>query len=105
MGERTIDPRQQFSKWLARWTSIFWFLYMTYLTTIMCMRPVVADACVYMAIIVSAVMGLSVGAYTKNSIWEKALLAGIQTEKLKLTWKPIKNTTSSTEEDTESGEG
>lgn len=104
MGDHKIDPRQQFSKWLARWTSIFWFLYMTYLTTIMCMRPAIADAAVYMSIIVSVVMSISVAAYTRNSIWEKSILAAIEKRKLELTWKPSSSTESSNSYD-EGSEG
>ena len=85
-----IDPRQQFSKWLARWTSVFWFFYMLYLATICIFQPDVADAIVYMAVIVSTVMVVNVWAYTRNSIYEKAIVAGMNLKQIKLTWKGSK---------------
>lgn len=96
-----IDPRQQFSKWLARWTSVFWFFYMLYLATICILRPEVADAIVYLSIIVSVVMVVNVWAYTRNSIYEKAILAGANFKQLKFTWKGTKEE----KEEDEEGEG
>ena len=96
-----MDPRQQFSKWLARWTSVFWFFYMVYLATICILQPEVADAIVYISVIVSAVMVVNVWAYTRNSIYEKAMLAGANFKQLKFSWKKSDNK----EEDEEEGEG
>lgn len=70
-----IDPKKQFSKKLARWTSIFWFLFMTWLSVLMMLVPEVALYCVYMGVISTAVMILNVWAYTQNSIYEKSVLA------------------------------
>lgn len=105
MGERKIDPRQQFSKWLARWTSIFWFAYMTYLTTICFMAPPVSDAMVYLAIIASCIMMLNVGNYTKNSIYEKVILASIEKKKLDLKWRPLQNEEDTDTDDDEGSDG
>jgi len=82
-----IDPRQQFSKWLARWTAVFWFFYLIYLATICIFQPDVADAVVYLTLIVSVVMVVNVWAYTRNSIYEKAILAGANFKEIKFTWK------------------
>lgn len=75
MPNKRIDPKQQFSKWLAKSGAVYWIVFMTGLLFVMCLRPEVAIACVYMAIIVSAVMIFHVWAYTKNSTYEKGLLA------------------------------
>lgn len=71
MGNYRIDPKKQFSKRLARWTAVFWFFYMTWLSAIVIIRPEAALYCVYMAIIVTVVMCLNVYTYTQNSIAEK----------------------------------
>ena len=70
-----IDPRKQFSKKLARWTSVFWFLFMSWLSVLMLLQPSAALYCVYMSIVVTAVMILNVWAYTRNSIYEKGVFA------------------------------
>ncbi|MBQ5757033.1 MAG: hypothetical protein IIV93_00805 [Clostridia bacterium] len=94
-----IDPRKQFSKKLARWTSVFWFLFMTWLSVLMMLEPQVAQYCVYMGIISTAVMILNVWAYTQNSIYEKSVLAMMDKTRLEFS---LKN--SNTTEDKE-GEG
>lgn len=75
MTERIIDPKKQFSKKLARWTAVFWFFYMSWLSVLMMLEPVVAIYTVYMAIIVTVVMIVNVWAYTRNSVYEKACFA------------------------------
>ena len=70
-----IDPKKQFSKKLARWTAVFWFLFMTWLSVLFMLEPASALYCVYMGIIVTAVMILNVWAYTRNSIYEKGVFA------------------------------
>lgn len=81
------DPRQQFSKWLARTGAVYWTFFHSALLGVMCYRPEVADACVKMALIVSAVMIFHVWAYTKNSTYEKALLAVLDKTKMELDFK------------------
>lgn len=95
-----IDPRKQFSKKLARWTSIFWFLYMTWLSVLMMLRPEVAQFCVYMAVISTAVMILNVWAYTKNSIYEKSVLAMMDKTRLEFS---LKNGNVSIDEEVDDG--
>lgn len=85
MGEIRIDPRQQFSKKLARWTASFWFLYMTLLSVILLLRPEAALYSVYMGIIATVVMLVNVYAYTKNSLTEKALLGMLDKTRIELT--------------------
>ena len=75
MGSR-MDPRKQFSKWLAKVGSYFWIAYLPALLVVICIRPEAATACVYLGLIVSAVMIIHVWAYTSNSIYEKARMQG-----------------------------
>lgn len=71
MGRIKIDPKQQFSKKLARWTAVFWFVYLTWLSVIILLQPTAALYVVYMSLICTVVMIVNVLAYTKNSIMEK----------------------------------
>ena len=84
MNNYRIDPRKQFSKRLARWTSIFWFIFMTWLSVLFMLVPDAALYCVYMGIIATSVMLLNVWAYTRNSIYEKGVFAMLDKTKLSL---------------------
>ena len=84
MGDIRIDPKKQFSKKLARWTAVFWFFYMTWLSVLMLLRAEVALYTVYMGIIVTAVMILNVWAYTRNSIYEKGVFAMLDKAKIEV---------------------
>ena len=97
MSEIRIDPKKQFSKKLARWTSVFWFLFMTWLTVLFLLVPEAALYCVYMGLIATAVMILNVWAYTRNSIYEKGVFAMLNRAKLEIGLKNGK--TSSSQED------
>lgn len=94
-----IDPRKQFSKRLARWTSIFWFVFMTWLSVLFVIVPESALYCVYMGIIATAVMILNVWAYTRNSIYEKGVLAMLDKARIEIGLANGK--TSTTDADTE----
>lgn len=84
MDNYRIDPRKQFSKRLARWTSVFWFVFMTWLSVLFMLVPNAALYCVYMGIIATSVMLLNVWAYTRNSIYEKGVFAMLDKTKLSL---------------------
>ena len=84
MKERVIDPRKQFSKRLARWTAVFWFFYMSWLSALMLLEPATALYTVYMGIIVTVVMIVNVWAYTMNSVYEKACFAVLNKTKLEI---------------------
>lgn len=73
--KQEFDPKQQFSKWLAKSGAVYWIFFHTALLIVMSLRPEVSMACVYMGIIVSVVMVFHVWAYTKNSTYEKGLHA------------------------------
>lgn len=80
-----IDPKKQFSKRLARWTAVFWFAYMTWLSVIMMLEPQVAMFCVYMGIMVTVVMIFMTVAYTHNSVAEKMAFALLDKTHMELT--------------------
>jgi hypothetical protein len=85
---RRVDPKDQFSKKLATWSAFFWFVYMIILLVVLLVEPDSGDAIVYLAAFVSLVMVLNIGAYTRNSIYDKAISAGaLSPGKLRLTWK------------------
>lgn len=91
MADRVIiDPTKQFSKRLARWTSIFWFFYMTWLSVILLLQPASAMFSVYMGIIVTAVMIVNVWAYTRNSVYEKGVFAMLDKTRIELGFKNAK---------------
>lgn len=84
---KRMDPKEQFSKKLATWTARFWFLFMLIAAAICVWVPGAADAAVYLAICASVIMLINVWAYTRNSVYEKAILAGMEKAKFGLTWK------------------
>ena len=98
MGEKR-DPAKQFSKWLARSGAVYWICFMSALLVLMYLRPEVSNACVYLAVIVSIVMIIHVWAYTKNSVYEKGLLAMLDKTRMQLSLGEVKD-----EKTEESGE-
>lgn len=100
-----IDPKKQFSKKLARWTAVFWFVYMTWLSVILMLQPAAALYSVYMGIIATAVMILNVWAYTKNSIYEKGVFAMLDKAKIEMNLSNTDDTDSTeTESDADESE-
>lgn len=79
------DPRKQFSKKLAKWTAVFWFVYMAWLSVLLYLQPSSAVYAVYMALIATVVMCINVWAYTRNSVYEKSLLAILDKTRMELT--------------------
>ena len=79
-----IDPKKQFSKRLARWTAVFWFVFMSWLSVIFIIEPAAALFSVYMGIIVTVVMMVNVIAYTRNSIAEKMAFTLLDKTKIEL---------------------
>lgn len=101
MSEFRVDPRKQFSKRLARWTSVFWFMYMTWLSVLFVLVPQAALYSVYMGIIATSVMLLNVWAYTRNSIYEKGVFAMLDKTKLSLSLNSYKPNEDSDAEESE----
>ena len=87
MGQVRIDPRKQFSKKLARWTAVFWFLFMAWLSVLLLLAPASSLYAVYMGVIATAVMILNVWAYTRNSIYEKGVFAMLDKAKIEMNLK------------------
>ena len=81
---KQVDPKNQFSKWLAKSGAVYWIFFHTLLMALMYLRPEVANACVYLSVIVSVVMIIHVWAYTRNSIYEKGLLAMLDKVQMEL---------------------
>lgn len=104
MNEVKIDPKKQFSKKLARWTAVFWFFFMTWLSVLFLLVPDAAVYSVYMAIVVTVVMIVNVWAYTHNSVYEKACFAMLNKAKIEIGLKNSKGG-SSNEEDLNDSEG
>ena len=103
MDNYRIDPKKQFSKKLARWTAIFWFVFMTWLSVILLLQPAAALYSVYMGIIATAVMILNVWAYTRNSIYEKGVFAMLDKAKIEMNLTN-KSADSETESDADESE-
>ena len=79
-----MDPRKQFSKWLARYGAIFWGAYLVIIAVLILAQPEAAMACVWLALIVTVNKMLDTWAYTKNSTYEKGLLAMLERTKMEL---------------------
>lgn len=105
MDEIRIDPKKQFSKRLARWTAVFWFVYMSWLSVIVLLEPTAALYCVYMSIIVSVIMLVNVIAYTRNSIAEKLAFTLLNKAKIEIGLKNSKGGSSDEEADLNDSEG
>ena len=75
---RRVDPQDQFSKKLARWSAWFWFGYMVLGLAAVVVQPLAGEPGVYLAGFSTAVMILNIGAYTRNSIYDKAIAAGVK---------------------------
>ena len=103
MNNRIIDPRKQFSKKLAKWTAVFWFIFMSWLTALMMLEPTVAIYTVYMAIIVTVVMIVNVWAYTHNSVYEKACFAMLDKAKIEIGLKASGSTPKKEDSNDEEG--
>ncbi len=99
---KEYDPQKQFSKWLARWSAIFYFVYLIMMGVVLVIQPVAADAALYLGITASVVMIVNVWAYTHNSIYEKAFRAGVkEIGKMRISWK--KSESETVDEDSEEG--
>ena len=79
-----MDPRKQFSKWLARYGAIFWGVYLLVIALLIWSQPEAAMACVWLALIVTANKMIDTWAYTRNSIYEKSLLAMLEKTRMEL---------------------
>ena len=101
---KQFDPRKQFSKRLARYGAIFWGLYLLIIAVLIYFQPETAIACVYLVLIVTVNKMLDTWAYTKNSTYEKGLLAMLEKTKMELNLKAGGKISGKQDED-EEGEG
>ena len=86
MGERKLlDPRKQFSKWLARVGAIYWIVFLTLVVGLIYFRPDAAQSCVYLVLIVTVNKIVDTLAYTDNSKTEKFLLTALDRTRMELT--------------------
>ena len=90
MGRYHIDPKHQFSKRLARWTAVFWFVYLIWLSILMMLEPSVAQYAFFMSVVVSIVMMVSVVMYTINSVTEKRIFGMLDKAQIELQLGPLK---------------
>lgn len=105
MANRKIDPKEQFSKKLAKWSSWFWFIYMIMLLAVLAYQPPTAEAIIWLAGITSFVMIVNIWAYTDNSIYDKAIAAGVKIVGRFRFGKKNKASDSDEEEEEDEGEG
>lgn len=105
MGNYQIDPKKQFSKRLARWTAVFWFVYLIWLSILMMLEPSVAQYAFFMSIVVSIVMMVSVVMYTINSVTEKRIFGMLDKAKIELQFGPIKASLNKKDDEDTSEEG
>lgn len=100
---KRMDPKKQFSKWLARYGAIVWGIYLILTIVLMFYRPETAMPCVYLVLIVTINKAIDGVQYNDNSKTEKILLAGIERLRLNLNFKGLGisgGSTKATEEDT-----
>lgn len=86
---QTMDPRKQFSKWLARFGSIVWGIYAFAALAVAAYRPEAAMAVVWLTLIMTCNKALDTVSYTRNSIAQKILMNAIDKLQLELSLKGI----------------
>lgn len=92
MLKKRMDPKKQFSKWLARFGAWVWGLYLLIVAFLIYSRPEAAMACVWLVVIVTANKMIDTLAYTDNSKTEKILLSALDKAKVELQLKGIGST-------------
>lgn len=93
MLTKRMDPKKQFSKWLARFGAWVWGLYLLVVAFLIYSRPEAAMACVWLVVIVTANKMIDTLAYTDNSKTEKILLSALDKAKVELQLKGIGSST------------
>lgn len=112
MNKVRMDPRKQFSKWLARFCSIIWGVYVFALLPLIAYRPEAAMACVWLTLIMTCNKALDTVSYTRNSTTEKIILGMLERTQMELSLTGNAKSTAGTqakeendEEVNEGGEG
>lgn len=84
MVEYRIDPKKQFSKWLARYGAIIWGIYAFAVLALIAYQPETAMAAVYLTLIMTANKALDTLSYTKNSTTEKMILGLLEKSRMEI---------------------
>ena len=84
MKHEWVDPKKQFSKRLARWTAVFWFVYMAWLGVVLFLAPEAGLPAVYLSVVSSVVMVINIYQYNSNSKLEKTLFMLLNRTELEL---------------------
>jgi hypothetical protein len=84
METKRIDPRKQFSKWLARYGAIIWGIYAFAVLALIAYQPETAMAAVYLTLIMTANKALDTLSYTKNSTTEKMILGLLEKSRMEI---------------------
>jgi len=85
---KTINPKEQFSKWLAKYGAIVWGIYAFAILALVAYRPEAAMSCVWLTLIMTCNKALDTVAYTRNSTIEKILLSAIDKTRIEVGLKP-----------------
>jgi Flp pilus assembly protein TadB len=106
MRERIrIDPKKQFSKRLARWTAVFWFAFMTWLSIVLFLNTEAGMVAFYFAALATVVMIVMALCYTSNSKREKEIFGFLDGLALELQIGNNRITKKSTKHETEEEPG
>ena len=81
-NRKRINPKEQFSKWLAKYGAIIWGIYSFAIIALIAYRPEAAMACVWLTLIMTCNKAIDTVAYTRNSTIEKILLSAIDKTKI-----------------------
>ena len=84
-----MDPKKQFSKWLARYGAVVWGVYLLIIAALMYFRPETAMPCVYLVLILTVNKMIDTVAYTRNSTTEKLILGMLDKTKMQLSLKGV----------------
>ena len=87
VNRKMVDPKQQFSKWLARYGAIVWGLYAFAVLALIAYRPEAAMACVWLTLIMTCNKALDTVSYTRNSTTEKIILGMLDKTSMELSLK------------------
>lgn len=105
MPKNRMDPKKQFSKWLARFGAWVWGLYLLVAAFLIYSRPEAAMACVWLVVIVTINKMIDTLAYTDNSKTEKILLSALDKTKIELELKGAAGSPKGDETDEEMTDG
>lgn len=100
-----MDPKKQFSKWLAKFGAISWIIYIFAVLGLIAYQPEVAMAGVYLTIIITVNKALDSYNYNDNSKTEKILLALLDKTRMEVNigGKALKGSECNEEDLTEEG--